>query len=125
MNSRLLFNVSAVIELLTGLALLVAPQLVIGLLLSDRLGSSGIAVARILGVGLVALGLAGWERPGHDIRLMPRAGLAIYNAGAATLLTTLGTHNNINGLLLWPAAILHALIGIAMVLSFLFSLREK
>jgi hypothetical protein len=51
MNERLLFKASAIVEVLTGLALLVAPQFVIGLLLGDGLGAIGIAVARVLGSG--------------------------------------------------------------------------
>jgi hypothetical protein len=39
MNARLLFNLSAIVEILTGLALLVAPLFVIGLLLGDGSGS--------------------------------------------------------------------------------------
>ena len=60
MNIGLLFKVSAIVEVLTGLALLVAPLFVIGLL---------------------SVGVAGWESPGQDIRLAPRAGLCIYNVG--------------------------------------------
>jgi len=115
MNTRLLFNASAIIEVLTGFALLVAPLFVIGLLLGDGLGPTGVAVARILGIGLFAVGVAGWELQGQDIRLAPRAGLCIYNVGAAIVLVTLGTSGGINGILLWPVAVLHALIGAMML----------
>lgn len=53
MNARLLFNASAFVEILIGLALLFAPALVIGLLLGDGLSSAGVAVARMLAVGFV------------------------------------------------------------------------
>jgi hypothetical protein len=115
MNERLLFNVSAIIEVSTGLALLAAPLFVIGLLLGDGLGPTGVAVARVLGVGLLSVGVAGWESQGQDILLAPRAGLCIYNIGAATVFVILGTAGGMNGILLWPAAILHALIGAIML----------
>ena len=124
MNTRLLFNASAIVEVLTGLALLVAPLYVIGLLLGDGLGPIGIAVARVLGVGLLSLGVAGWESPGQDSRLAPRTGLCIYNVGAALVFVTLGTYGGMNGILLWPAAVLHALIGAMMLWVILVPSQE-
>ena len=115
MNIRLLFRVSAIIEILTGIALLVVPLFVIGLLLGDGLGPTGVAVARVLGIGLLSVGIAGWESPGQDTRLAPRAGLCSYNVGAAMLFVILGTTGGMTGLLLWPAAVLHALIGALML----------
>ena len=115
MNARLLFKASAIAEVVVGIALLFAPALVIGLLLGDGLGPTGIAVARVLGVGLLAVGVAGWESQAPDIRLAPRAGLCVYNVGAAIVFVILGTTGGMNGILLWPAAVLHALIGAMML----------
>lgn len=115
MNERLLFKASAIVEVLTGLALLVAPLFVIGLLLGDGLGAIGIAVARVLGIGLLSVGVAGWESQGQEISLAPRAGLCIYNVGVAALLAILGTIGGMHAPLLWPAAGLHALIGAVML----------
>ncbi len=47
------------VEVLTGLALLVAPTLVVGLLLGDGVGPIGVAVARVLGIGLLSIGGVG------------------------------------------------------------------
>ena len=115
MNERLLFNVSAIIEVSTGLALLATPLFAIGLLLGDGLGPTGVAVARVLGVALLSVGVAGWESQEQDILLAPRAGLCIYNVGAAIVFVILGTTGGMNGILLWPAAVLHALIGAMML----------
>jgi hypothetical protein len=115
MNTRLLFKASAIVEILTGLALLAAPQFVIGLLLGDGLGAIGIAVARVLGIGLVSVGVAAWESPERDSRLAPRVGLCIYNIGIAVLLVILGTTGGMHAPLLWPVASLHGLIGAIML----------
>ncbi len=115
MNNRLLFKASAIIELLAGLAFLAAPNLVVGLLLGAGLDPIGIAVARILGFGLLSLGVAGWESPGQAIRLAPRVGLCIYNVGAAIVFVILGASGGMDGILLWPTAILHAVIGAMML----------
>jgi hypothetical protein len=115
MNERLLFKASAIVEVLTGLALLVAPQFVIGLLLGDGLGAIGIAVARVLGIGLLSVGVAAWESPQQHCRLAPRAGLCIYNIGIAVLLVIFGTTGGMHAPLLWPVASLHGLIGAVML----------
>ena len=115
MNNRLLFKASAIVEILAGLAFLAAPNLVVGLLLGAGLDPIGLAVARVLGFGLLSLGVAGWESPGQPIRLAPRAGLCIYNVGAAIIFVILGASGGMNGVLLWPTALLHAVIGAMML----------
>ncbi len=117
MNTGLLFRASAIAEVLTGLALLAAPLFVVGLLLGDGVSPGGIAVAIswLLGMALLSVGVAGWESQGQDTRLAPRAGLCIYNLGAAMVLVIIGTTGGMEGILLWPAVILHALIGAMML----------
>jgi len=65
--------------------MLVAPAFLIGLLLGDGLGPTGVAVTRVLSIALLSVGIAGWESQGQDMRLAPRAGLCMYNVGAAML----------------------------------------
>jgi hypothetical protein len=115
MNTRLLFNASAIVEVLTGLALLVAPLFVIGLLLGDELSPTGAAVSRVLGIGLFSLGISAWETARPKTSLAPRAGICIYNVSVALLLSILGVPGGMNGPLLWPAAVVHALMGAAML----------
>ncbi len=115
MKTGLLFKASAILEVVTGVALLVAPTLVVGLLVGDGVNPIGVAVARVLGIALLSLGVAGWESPGQDTRLAPRAGLCLYNVGAAIMFVILGTYGGMNGMLLWPAAVLHAGIGALML----------
>jgi len=123
MNIRLLFKISAIIEILTGMALLVAPSLVVELLLGDGLSFTGVAVARMLGVGLLAVGVAAWETPQQAVRLAPRAGLCIYNLGAAVVLAMFGSMGASGGILLWPVVIVHGLIGATMLWVLLYPLR--
>ena len=75
----------------------------------------GIAVARVLGIALLSVGVAARESQGQAIRLAPRAGLCIYNIGIAVLLAILGTTGGMHAPLLWPVAVLHGLIGAAML----------
>jgi len=114
-NTRLLFRISAVVEILTGFGFLAAPALIIGLLLGEGVSTVGIAVARVLGIGLLSVGVAAWEPQEQSIRLAPRAGLCIYNVGVAALLAIVGSTGGMHAPLLWPAVGLHGLIGALML----------
>ena len=114
---------SAVIELLTGIALLFAPVFVIGLLLGDGLSQSGVAVTRVLGIGLLSVGISAWEAAEQNVHIAPRTGICTYNIGVATLLSILGLAGGATGILLWPVAILHGLIGATMLWAILPRLR--
>jgi hypothetical protein len=85
-TGKLLFSISATLEVPTGLALLAAPVTVVDLLLGGGLDQVGIESSRILGVALIAVGIAGLEiwQPGEC--LGPRIGLCTYNVGLATVL---------------------------------------
>lgn len=115
MTTKLLFNVSAIVEVLVGIAFLFVPVYAIGLLLGDELSQTGVAASRVLGIGLFSLGISAWETAHQKTYHAPRVGICIYNVGIAILLSILGTQGGMNGILLWPATILHALIGAVML----------
>jgi peptidoglycan/LPS O-acetylase OafA/YrhL len=115
MTPRFLFNTSAFVEILAGIAFLVAPAYVVGLLLGDGLGQTGADVSRMLGIGLFSLGIAAWETGRQEAHSAPRVGICSYNLGVAALLAILGTVGKSDGVLLWPTAGLHGLIGATML----------
>jgi len=115
MSARFLFNVSAAIEVLLGIALLIVPAYVVGLLLGDGLNQAGTSVARVLGIGLLSLGISAWETAHQETHQAPRAGICTYNLGVAALLSVLGTLGESDGILLWPAVGLHGVIGATML----------
>ena len=90
-------------EVLTGLGLLILPSLVGRLLLGESLTGLAIPVARVTGLALIALGVACWPGP-------PLAGMLIYSAAVTFYLAYLGLAVGLNGILLWPAAVLHAIL---------------
>jgi hypothetical protein len=101
MKSVLIF--AAVGEAATGLALLIVPSLVGRMLLGEELSGMAIPVARVAGIALIGLGLACWPGP-------PRVGMLIYSAAVALYLAYLGFAGGMNGILLWPAVVLHAIL---------------
>ena len=96
---------AAVSEAATGVALLMVPSLVGRLLLGQELAGVAIPVARVLGIALIALGVACW--PGRTAL----GGMLTYGVLAALYLAYLGLEGQWIGKLLWPAVAGHALLA--------------
>ena len=94
---------AAVGEVATGVALLLVPSLVGQLLLGAELAGVAVTVARVAGIALIGLGVACW--PGT-----PLLGMLIYSVAVTLYLAYLGIAGSLNGILLWPAVILHAIL---------------
>jgi hypothetical protein len=110
MTTATLSRVSAGLEVLTGIALMAIPGVVARVLLGVPLLEPGIAVGRLCGIALFSFGLACWssgETTGaHAIRA-----LFVYNLLAAFYLGYLRVGAGFISYLLWPACLLHALLG--------------
>jgi hypothetical protein len=108
-------TIAAVAEAATGAALIVVPSLVGRLLLGAELAGVAIPVARVLGVGLLALGVA----------CLPSStalcGMLTYSVLATPYLLYLGIRGEWVGPLLWPAVVLHAVIAILLGRAWLMS----
>ncbi|CAN5227352.1 hypothetical protein BH10PSE6_BH10PSE6_01010 [soil metagenome] len=106
---------TAIIEAGAGLALLCLPASVALLLFGTPLDTpTALSVARLGGLGLLALGVACWLAR-DDARGPAAQGLAkamvVYNAGAAGLFAYAAVGVGLQGVLLWPAAALHAIMS--------------
>ena len=95
---------AAVGEAATGLALLMVPSLVGRLLLGEELTGVAIPVARVLGIALIALGVACW--PGRTTL----CGMLTYSSLVTLYLAYVGLGGGFAGKLLWPAVVLHAIL---------------
>jgi len=115
MKGALVF--AAVSEAATGLALLIVPSLVGQLLLGTELTGIAIPVARVAGIALIALGIACW--PG-----MPGVGMLIYSGVVAAYLAYLG-FAGMNGVLLWPAVVLHGVLTVLLARALVRSTETK
>ena len=111
MTTRLLTTVSAVIEAVTGIALLAVPEVVARVLLGAGLSDSGIAVGRVAGFALLSLGLACWPTADDATPSAVRA-LFAYNLLAALYLGYLRVSGEFVAFLLWPACALHAVLAV-------------
>jgi hypothetical protein len=102
-----LLALAAVLEAVTGLALVVAPSLAGRLLLGAESTGVAIPVAQVLGIALIALGVACWPGP-------PLLGMLTYGALVTAYLLYLAFRGEWVGPLLWPAVVLHAVLTLLL-----------
>jgi hypothetical protein len=104
---------AAIVEIVTGLALMFDPALVAALLVGANLASAGNVLGRWAGIVLVALGLACW--PHAVSRSAAFRGMLTYNSLTALYLAYLGTLGHLRGFLLWPGVALHAVVALLLM----------
>jgi hypothetical protein len=106
-----LLIVSAWLEAVTGVALMVWPAPPVLLLVGAALDTTGgLIIARVAGAALLSLGLACWlarddGRSGAARGLV--AAMLFYNAAALAVLLYAGLGLKLSAIGLWPAALLH------------------
>jgi hypothetical protein len=112
-TTRQIFVVTAVMEVGAGLALLVAPALVVGLLFGPSGIETGVAMGRLAGAALLSLGAACWWARHDGGSAASRGlvgGLLTYNAAVVALVlsATFGTVVP----LLWAVVVVHGAMAI-------------
>ena len=105
-----LLTVITVGEAAMGVAFLTVPSLVSQFLFGAGLTGTGVTMARLAGIALIALCVACWTGT-------PLVGMLTYSALAVLYLLYLGFRGEWIGPLLWPAVVLH------VILTFLLAWR--
>ena len=106
--------IAAAGEVVTGVILLVYPPIVVRLLLGSEIVGTGIAVGRIAGMGLLAIGLVCWPRRDAAGRESALLGMLTFSVLVALYLIRIGVAYG-GGVLLWPAVAAHGVIAILLV----------
>ena len=109
---------AAIGEAATGLALLLVPSLVGRLLLGEAFVGVAVPVARVAGIALIGLGVACWPGP-------PRLGMLVYSAAVSLYLAYLGFVSGLDGVLLWPAVIVHVILTVLLAPGVVRDRRTK
>jgi len=109
-SSYYILGVACIAEAATGLALLIAPGVIVSLLFGAELIGPSEIVSRIAGTALIALAIV--CRP--PANRAAYEGMLFYNALVALLLTKTGIVSETSGMLLWPTAALHAIFAILL-----------
>ena len=102
-----LLKLTAIIEAATGLGLMAVPSMVVRLLLGSPLDTSAtVALGRVAGAALLALGVACWLALDDTQSRAARglvAAMLLYNVPAVAVLTFAGIGFGLHGVALWPA----------------------
>ena len=111
-NSKSLLSVTGALEAATGLALLVAPSVVVELLLGTAPGTpAGVTVSRVAGVALLTLGVACWlarvEAASRAAKGLAAA-MLLYNVGVVAVLVLALRSLTPVGIAFWPVVVAHA-----------------
>jgi hypothetical protein len=116
---KTLLTITAAIETSTGIALVVAPSVVVLLLLGTPLDSpAGLVISRVLGAALFSLGAACWfarvDTQGRAaVGLI--AAMLLYNFAVIALLAHARIGLGMSGVGFWPVVILHSVMGVRCV----------
>jgi len=97
---------------------------VVRLLLGGQIAGAGIVMSRFAGIALIALGLACW--PGSEATGTPTRALQAmlcYSLLATLYLAYLGIRGEWVGSLLWPAAVMHAIMATLLIRAWLNNQR--
>jgi len=113
--SRLL-KLTALIEAVTGLGLITVPSVVVRLLLGSPVDTSAaMMLGRVAGAALFALGIACWLARNDTQSRAARglvAAMLLYNVAVAALLAFARIGLRLQGMALWPAVVLHAVMAV-------------
>jgi Ca2+/Na+ antiporter len=110
---------AAAVEMGTGVAFIVDPTIIVRLLLGAEVAGVGIPLGRCFGIALLALAIACWPSRDPAARRRPALrAMLVYNALIAAFLAWLGIAAHMGGILLWPAAVLHAAVALVLVWAY-------
>jgi len=103
-----ILTVAGVLEVATGMALLIVTSLVGRLLFGEEFTGIVIRVARVLGIALIALGVGCC--PGSTAL----CGMLTYSALATLYLLCLAIRGEWVGPLLWPVVVIHGILTVLL-----------
>jgi hypothetical protein len=111
-----LLGLAAILEAATGLALMIQPALVARLLFGDGVSGAGMALSRVAGVALLALGVACWPgRQAGSGEVPAFRAMLTYSLLVTIYLVYLGGVKHLAGVLLWPAVAAHVVFMLLLV----------
>lgn len=115
MKTKLLFAVMALLEVPTGLALMVFPSELVPLLLGTSPETPvGLVIARVTGAALASLGAACWLARRDEASRAARGligAMSFYNGAVVAILLYAGIGLGLTGIVLWPVIVLHAVVA--------------
>jgi len=115
MRQRTVVGASAWVEIIVGALFLAAPDVLCLLVFGVKPEAIAMPLGRFAGIALIALGIACLHSRDTGSRRNVALDLFAFNVGVAILFVWVGVTTALHGILLWPAVILHAIIGSALL----------
>lgn len=111
-------RISCLVELSTGLPLVLVPDVVMTLLFGSPVPGGGHQLAQLFGAALIGLGISCWSANVPDAQpSSARLGLTLYNLTAAVFLVGFAVTGAAQGPMAGPAGLLHLVLGLLMLLD--------
>jgi hypothetical protein len=112
--NRTVLGVAAGIEAVTGLVMILFPHALIRLLLGADATGLNIVIGRVAGIALLSLGLGCWMGRHEEYGGWALFAMLTYNLFVTIYLAFVGLSTEFVGVLLWPAAALHAALTVLL-----------
>ena len=112
-------TLAAIIEMATGMALLIVPSLVGRLLFGEEFTGVANPAARVTGIALLALGVGCWPHSTAS------CGMLTYSALVTLYLLYLAIRGEWVGPLLWPVVVLHGILTVLLVWTWFRSQKPE
>ena len=112
--NRTVLGVAAAIEAVTGLVMILFPHALIRLLLGADATGLNIVIGRVAGIALLSLGLGCWMGRQEGYGGWALFAMLTYNLLVTIYLGFVGLGTEFVGVLLWPAAALHAALTVLL-----------
>jgi hypothetical protein len=109
-----LLTTAALVEGTTGVAVMLAPGMVVGLLFASDLEGTGLVAARIAGMTLSAFALACWVAGRNGGSDAVAVGMFVYNLLVGAYFVFIGIGTADIGPLLWPTAVFHVAFAVLL-----------
>jgi hypothetical protein len=117
--TRVVMRLGVALELVTGLTLLVIPDVVVRALIGADEGTTSTIVGRVLGGALVGLGIAGASARGRTPGRRIVLAYVVYNVSTPAVLAAASVAGTASGILLWPVVAVHALLAVVLIAGLL------
>ena len=111
---RSVLGIAAAVEAVTGLLLIVVPHLLAKLLLGGEVTGVAVVIGRVAGIALLSLGVGCWFGRQEATGGWALAAMLLYNVLVTLYLALVGLGGEFVGVLLWPAAVIHAVLTVLL-----------
>jgi hypothetical protein len=126
---RLLLSITAVVEGIVGIGLLIIPVLTISIILNTQLEvPAGLFAARLCGAAIFTLSICCWKArafESHEAAIGIVTAMLFYNVSAAAVLTYAGPGSDLHSAFVWPAIVAHVALGMWCATLIWLSIRTN